>query len=289
MSSYLKADDLENYQKALQILGVRVDTPLDFYNIILTTCIQQSLYFIKQWEDIFKYSHDSQDINYNNSILQLRNELSIQPFISVGVNFVGKLIGSDIKYGGSIFVDVLKYYEEDNIKIREEEKNDMIWLANMYKNEFINAKRDFYVEVEFFRDSNIFFKPKSEYEGYLIFRLFKATSYFIGRYLDVDVKKKSKDFKIGVGVISHKAEQGYMFFERNKIALLDSSKQVEISDNFIKYLSYFFYKNTSNNVRVKIIEQMNLIDNKSNDNDDSGATWEDVSDSWGGSGGYFDN
>lgn len=190
MSSYLKADDLENYQKALQILGVRVDTPLDFYNIILTTCIQQSLYFIKQWEDIFKYSHDSQDINYNNSILQLRNELSIQPFISVGVNFVGKLIGSDIKYGGSIFVDVLKYYEEDNIKIREEEKNDMIWLANMYKNEFINAKRDFYVEVEFFRDSNIFFKPKSEYEGYLIFRLFKATSYFIGRYLDVDVKKK---------------------------------------------------------------------------------------------------
>ena len=189
----------------------------------------------------------------------------------------------------NLFVDVLKYYEEDNIKIREEEKNDMIWLANMYKNEFINAKRDFYVEVEFFRDSNIFFKPKSEYEGYLIFRLFKATSYFIGRYLDVDVKKKSKDFKIGVGVISHKAEQGYMFFERNKIALLDSSKQVEISDNFIKYLSYFFYKNTSNNVRVKIIEQMNLIDNKSNDNDDSGATWEDVSDSWGGSGGYFDN
>lgn len=103
------------------------------------------------------------------------------------------------------------------------------------------------------------------------------------------LRKKSKDFKIGVGVISHKAEQGYMFFERNKIALLDSSKQVEISDNFIKYLSYFFYKNTSNNVRVKIIEQMNLIDNKSNDNDDSGATWEDVSDSWGGSGGYFDN
>ncbi len=82
------------------------------------------------------------------------------------------------------------------------------------------------------------------------------------------------------------ATDHYVFLNHNIALFLKKDELIKFYNNSKRLIdSHYSYK--FNRVLLMCMDRRDKVTRE--DNDDSGLSWEDVSDLWGGSGGYFDH
>ncbi len=275
-------DVLEVYQKSLSIFGEKYhedEECLDLIKSLMVLSIYQSNYFLKNWDDYITTSYVESD--------SIKKRLDLGVVIATGMDLVAAWI---FQNSYSYLTDD-PYFDKAKVD-KEEHLKQQKYFENIYR----RMKTEYSLVCNAWDDGHtLSHYGNSMHERIFVsgskdtfcYKLFLATAYVMQYVFQMNIKNKNVQSHWKAIGLSQKSKDIDVFFNHNIALFLKKDELIKFYNDSKRLIDSHWDGYKFNSMLLKCMDRRDKVTR--DDNDDLDLSWEDVSDLWGGSGGYFDH